>query len=161
MSSKKQGFSVAALFAGAGGLDLGFSKAGFNVPWANEYDKDIWASYEKNFPKTKLDRRSITNVEPKEIPPVQGFIGGPPCQSWSEAGAARGIEDQRGQLFWEYLRLIKAKKPHFFLAEKVSGILLYRHSRAFQENREGFADLGYNVSYGLLNANDYGVPQDR
>lgn len=161
MSSKKQGFSVAALFAGAGGLDLGFSKAGFNVPWANEYDKDIWSSYEKNFPKTKLDRRSITQVEPKEIPAVQGFIGGPPCQSWSEAGAARGIEDQRGQLFWEYLRLIKAKKPHFFLAENVSGILFNRHSRAFQEILEGFADLGYNVSYGLLNANDYGVPQDR
>jgi DNA (cytosine-5)-methyltransferase 1 len=161
MSSKKQGYSVAALFAGAGGLDLGFSKAGFNVPWANEYDKDIWSSYEKNFPKTKLDRRSITQVEPEEIPAVQGFIGGPPCQSWSEAGAARGIEDQRGQLFWEYLRLIKAKKPLFFLAENVSGILFNRHSRAFQEILEGFADLGYNVSYGLLNANDYGVPQDR
>lgn len=152
---------MAALFAGAGGLDLGFKTAGFKVPWANEYDKDIWASYERNFPLTELDRRSITEIAPSDIPEVQGFIGGPPCQSWSEAGAARGIEDKRGQLFWEYLRLIKAKKPHFFLAENVSGILFNRHSRAFQEILTGFSDLGYNVSYGLLNANDFGVPQDR
>jgi DNA (cytosine-5)-methyltransferase 1 len=161
MGSKAKGLAVAALFAGAGGLDLGFTKAGFKVPWANEFDKDIWASYERNFPHTSLDRRSITQVEPSEIPEVHGFIGGPPCQSWSEAGAARGIEDQRGQLFWEYLRLIKAKKPHFFLAENVSGILFNRHSRAFQEILSGFSKIGYNVSYGLLNANDFGVPQDR
>lgn len=161
MSPKQSVLSVAALFAGAGGLDLGFSKAGFNVPWANEYDKDIWATYEKNFPKTKLDRRSITDVDPDEIPIVQGFIGGPPCQSWSEAGSSRGIDDKRGQLFWEYLRLIEAKKPHFFLAENVSGILFNRHSSAFKEILEGFARRGYNVSYGLLNANNYGVPQDR
>lgn len=158
---KKTGLKVAALFAGAGGLDLGFQQAGFEVPWANEYDKDIWASYEANFPHTKLDRRSITKVEPSDIPQVQGFIGGPPCQSWSEAGAARGIEDQRGQLFWEYMRLIKKKKPLFFLAENVSGILFNRHSRAFQEILQGFAEQGYNVTYGLLNANNYGVPQDR
>jgi DNA (cytosine-5)-methyltransferase 1 len=158
---KKSGLRVAALFAGAGGLDLGFKQAGFDVPWANEYDKDIWASYEANFPATMLDRRSITQVEPSDIPNVQGFIGGPPCQSWSEAGAARGIEDQRGQLFWEYMRLIKAKRPLFFLAENVSGILFNRHSGAFQEILNGFAEQGYNVSYGLLNANDYGVPQDR
>lgn len=159
--AKKSGLKVAALFAGAGGLDLGFQQAGFRVPWANEYDKDIWASYEANFPHTFLDRRSITKVEPSDIPEVHGFIGGPPCQSWSEAGAARGIEDQRGQLFWEYMRLIKRKKPLFFLAENVSGILFNRHSRAFHEILQGFADQGYNVSYGLLNANDYGVPQDR
>ena len=159
--AKKSGLKVAALFAGAGGLDLGFQQAGFQVPWANEYDKDIWASYEAKVPHTELDRRSITKVEPSDIPQVQGFIGGPPCQSWSEAGAARGIEDQRGQLFWEYMRLIKSKKPLFFLAENVSGILFNRHSRAFQEILQGFADIGYNVSYGLLNANDYGVPQDR
>lgn len=153
--------NVAALFAGAGGLDLGFQQAGFFVPWANEFDKDIWETYEANFPHTTLDRRSITDVKASDIPEVHGFIGGPPCQSWSEAGAARGIEDQRGQLFWEYMRLIKSKKPLFFLAENVSGILFNRHSRAFQEILKGFSSLGYNVSYGLLNANDFGVPQDR
>lgn len=158
---KTPSLNVAALFAGAGGLDLGFQKAGFHVPWANEFDKDIWESYESNFPNTQLDRRSITHIKPTDIPNVHGFIGGPPCQSWSEAGAARGIEDQRGQLFWEYMRLIKSKKPLFFLAENVSGILFNRHSRAFQEILQGFAEQGYNVSYGLLNANNFGVPQDR
>jgi DNA (cytosine-5)-methyltransferase 1 len=158
---KKSKPAVAALFAGAGGLDLGFSKAGFNVEWANEYDKSIWATYEKNFPSTVLDKRSITDVAPEDIPPISGIIGGPPCQSWSEAGAARGIEDQRGQLFWEYMRLIKSKRPTFFLAENVSGILFNRHNEAFEGILQGFADLGYNVSYGLLNANQFGVPQDR
>jgi DNA (cytosine-5)-methyltransferase 1 len=161
MSSSKSKFSVAALFAGAGGLDLGFKNAGFGVPWANEYDKTIWASYENNFPETVLDRRSIMDVSPEGIPSVDGLIGGPPCQSWSEAGSARGIEDKRGQLFWEYVRLIESKRPLFFLAENVSGILFNRHNNAFQEILQGFADLGYNVSYGLLNANDFGVPQDR
>lgn len=153
--------TVGALFAGAGGLDLGFKQAGFKVVWANEYDKDIWASYERNFPRTKLDKRSITEIEPDDVPDIEGLIGGPPCQSWSEAGAARGIEDHRGQLFWEYMKILKAKRPLFFLAENVSGILFNRHSEAFRRILSGFTELGYNVSYGLLNANDYGVPQDR
>jgi DNA (cytosine-5)-methyltransferase 1 len=154
-------FKVASLFAGAGGLDLGFQQAGFSIPWANEYDKNIWATYEKNAPHTKLDRRSITSVEPVDIPAIDGMIGGPPCQSWSEAGMARGIEDHRGQLFFEYLRLLEAKRPRFFLAENVSGILFSRHNSALTTILERFCDLGYNVSYGLLNANHYGVPQDR
>jgi len=152
---------VATFFAGAGGLDLGFKLAGFSVPWANEYDKNIWATYESNFKQTKLDRRSIVEVQPSDIPDVQGFIGGPPCQSWSEAGSLRGIEDQRGQLFYEYLRLIKANRPGFFLAENVSGILFERHGNAFKDILKKFTDIGYNVSFGLLRASNYGIPQDR
>ena len=152
---------IAALFSGAGGLDLGFRKAGFKVPWANEYDKTIWATYEANHPNTFLDRRSIVDIDPSDIPNVDGFIGGPPCQSWSEAGALRGISDHRGQLFFEYLRLIEAKKPSFFLAENVSGLLFSRHNKALTKILSGFTNLGYNVSFGLLSANDYGVAQDR
>lgn len=152
---------LASLFAGAGGLDLGFSKAGFDVNWANEYDKSIWTTYEANFGKTHLDRRSIVEVEPSDVPEIDGFIGGPPCQSWSEAGASRGINDHRGQLFFEYLRLVENKKPLFFLAENVSGILFSKHNDALDNILGHFAKLGYNVSYGLLNASDYGVPQDR
>jgi len=153
---------IASFFSGAGGLDRGFENAGFEVVWANEYDKSIWETYEKNFPKTKLDRRSIVNIDPADLPDeIDGMIGGPPCQSWSEAGALRGIEDHRGQLFFNYIDLIKAKRPKFFLAENVSGILAARHRPAFVKILESFAELGYNVSYSLLNANDYGVPQDR
>lgn len=152
---------IAALFSGAGGLDLGFRLAGFSVPWANEYDKTIWETYENNHRSTNLDRRSIVDINPGDVPQVDGFIGGPPCQSWSEAGALRGISDHRGQLFFEYLRLIQAKKPAFFLAENVSGILFSRHNKALTKILSGFTEIGYNVSFGLLSANDYGVAQDR
>jgi DNA (cytosine-5)-methyltransferase 1 len=157
----KKNMRVASLFSGAGGLDLGFANAGFEVPWANEYDKNIWATYLRNFPDVDLAQKSIVDVEADSIPDIDGFIGGPPCQSWSEAGAARGIEDKRGQLFFEYLRLVEAKRPLFFLAENVSGILFSKHNDALSKILSHFSELGYNVSYGLLNAADYGVPQDR
>ena len=89
---------IVSLFAGAGGLDLGFERAGFDIVWANEYDKDIWKTYEKNHSNTILDKRSITDIPTTDIPECDGIIGGPPCQSWSEAGALRGINDKRGQL---------------------------------------------------------------
>ncbi len=152
---------IASFFSGAGGLDLGFKKAGFDVVWANEYDRTIWETLENNFPNTKVDRRSIVKVLAGDVPEVVGIIGGPPCQSWSEAGAGRGIEDKRGQLFFEYIRILKEKEPLFFLAENVSGILLPRHKSAFDKILDEFRSLSYNVSYHLLNANDYNVPQDR
>jgi DNA (cytosine-5)-methyltransferase 1 len=152
---------VISLFTGAGGLDLGFKKAGFNIIWANEFDSTIWETFEKNFQETPLDKRSIVDVPTFEVPFADGIIGGPPCQSWSEAGAGRGINDKRGQLFFEYIRLLKDKQPAFFLAENVSGILAVRHSEAFNDILRQFEDVGYNVSYKLLNANDYGVPEDR
>ena len=152
---------LASLFTGAGGLDLGFEKAGFHVEWANEYDPTIWETFQLNFPNTKLDKRSITEVASSDIPDVDGIIGGPPCQSWSEAGAGRGLNDKRGQLFYDYIRILKDKQPKFFLAENVSGILHPKHSEAFLNIIKQFEGAGYNVSYKLLNANDYGVPQDR
>ena len=79
-----------SLFSGCGGLDLGFKKAGFKFVWANEYDKTITPTFKKNFPNVPLDTRSITEINPSEIPNCDGIIGGPPCQSWSEAGALRG-----------------------------------------------------------------------
>jgi len=152
---------IVSLFSGAGGLDLGFKKAGFDIAWANEYDKTIWDTFEVNFPHTVLDRRSITDVPSSEIPDAVGIVGGPPCQSWSEAGAQRGINDKRGQLFFEYIRVLKDKQPLFFLAENVSGILHPRHSEAFKKIIQEFESAGYEVAHKLLNANDFGVPQDR
>lgn len=152
---------LVSLFTGAGGLDLGFEKAGFDIVWANEFDSTIWKTFEFNFPKVKLDKRSIVDIPLSDIPEAVGIIGGPPCQSWSEAGAGRGINDQRGQLFFEYIRILKEKPPLFFLAENVSGMLLPRHKEAFSEILRQFKSLDYNVNFALLNANDYGVPQDR
>ena len=93
------GKKVVSLFSGAGGLDKGFEQAGFDIIWANEYDPSIWETFEYNFPNTHLDKRNIRNVPSFDIPDCIGIIGGPPCQSWSEAGALRGINDERGKLF--------------------------------------------------------------
>jgi DNA (cytosine-5)-methyltransferase 1 len=155
--------NVVSFFAGAGGLDLGFEQAGFNVIWANEYDREIWETYEKNHPHTVLDKRSIVDIPADEVPQCDGIIGGPPCQSWSEAGAMKGIEDKRGQLFFDFIRILEAKQPKFFLAENVSGMLLGRHSQALQNIKEMFrnAGTGYELSFEMVNASDYNVPQDR
>lgn len=153
--------NIVSLFTGAGGLDLGFEKAGFHTVWANEYDSTIWDTFQYNFPDTALDKRNILDVSSNVIPESIGIIGGPPCQSWSEAGAGRGIEDKRGQLFFEYIRILRDKDPIFFLAENVSGILLPKHQEAFNDILNKFKSLNYNVSFALLNANDYNVPQER
>lgn len=155
--------NIVSFFSGAGGLDLGFQNAGFDVIWANEYDKEIWETYQKNHPNTVLDKRSIVNIPSDEVPECDGIIGGPPCQSWSEAGAMKGIEDKRGQLFFDFIRILEAKQPKFFLAENVSGMLLGRHFSALENIKEMFrnAGIGYELSFDMVNACDYNVPQDR
>ncbi|MGN0031132.1 MAG: DNA cytosine methyltransferase [Candidatus Gastranaerophilaceae bacterium] len=152
---------IVSLFSGAGGLDKGFEQAGFDIIWANEYDSTIWETFEHNFPNTVLDRRSIRDVPSDDIPDCVGIIGGPPCQSWSEAGALRGINDSRGQLFYEFIRILRDKKPLFFLAENVEGMLAQRHAEALSNIKKLFKESGYNLSFRLINANDYSVPQDR
>lgn len=149
-----------SLFSGAGGLDLGFEKAGFEIVMANEFDKTIWATYEKNH-TAKLLKGDICNIDSAEFPDCDGIIGGPPCQSWSEAGSLRGIDDPRGQLFYEYIRILKEKKPKFFLAENVKGMMAKRHNDAVVNIIQQFEEAGYDVFVKLLNAVDYGVAQDR
>jgi DNA (cytosine-5)-methyltransferase 1 len=95
------------------------------------------------------------------VPECDGIIGGPPCQSWSEAGAMRGIGDKRGQLFYDFIRILADKQPKFFLAENVSGMLLATHRNALENIKSMFRECGYNLSFQLLNVSDYGVPQDR
>ena len=152
--------NLISLFSGAGGLDLGFERAGFNIVAANEYDKTIWETYEKNH-KAKLIKGDICNIPSESFPDCDGIIGGPPCQSWSEAGSLKGIEDPRGQLFFQYIRILKDKQPKFFLAENVKGMMAKRHDSAVESIVSQFEDAGYDVFIHLLNASDYGVPQDR
>lgn len=154
-------YRIVSLFSGCGGLDLGFKKAGFSTIYANEYDKTIWETYQYNFKETTLDTRDIRNIVSSDIPDCDGIIGGPPCQSWSEAGSLGGINDARGKLFFEYIRIIKEKKPLFFLAENVSGILHKRNKESFNIILTELQKLGYRVKYMLLNAKYYNVPQDR
>ncbi len=157
---------VISLFSGCGGLDLGFKKAGFEIPVANEFDKTIWATFKANHPTTHLIEEDIRKISKSDIEKfvsgeIDGIIGGPPCQSWSEAGTLRGINDARGQLFFDYIRILKEFQPKFFLAENVSGMLSNRHSKAVENIINLFEEAGYNVSLNLVNAKDYGVAQER
>ena len=157
--------NLISLFSGCGGLDLGFERAGFDIPVANEFDKTIWATFKANHPHTHLIEQDIRQVKKNDIlfvdGDIDGIIGGPPCQSWSEAGSLKGINDERGQLFWDYIRILKEFKPKFFLAENVSGMLANRHSIAVNNILEMFDEVGYDVSFTLVNAKDYGVAEER
>ncbi len=151
-----------SLFSGAGGLDKGFQNAGFKTVMANEYDKKICPTFRANFPDVLLSDEDIRKLPSSAFPDnIDGIIGGPPCQSWSEGGALRGIEDARGQLFYEYIRILKDKQPYFFVAENVSGMLAERHSEAVKGFMKLFDEAGYYVNLKMLNANDYDVPEDR
>lgn len=153
--------NVISLFAGCGGLDLGFENAGFNVVWANEFDETIHATYRLNHPNTILNTSDIRTLKSSDIPDSDGIIGGPPCQAWSEGGKRLGLEDPRGRLFLDYIRIVKDKKPKFFVIENVQGILDIRHHKSLDGFIKLLRDAGYNITYKLLNAADYIIPQDR
>lgn len=158
--------NVISLFSGCGGLDLGFERAGFDVPVANEFDSSIYETFKVNHPETHLIEGDVRKVSSDEISQlidgeVDGIIGGPPCQSWSEAGALKGIEDERGQLFFDYIRILKDFKPKFFLAENVSGMLANRHNDAVKNIISMFDQAGYKTTITLVNAKDYGVAEER
>jgi len=153
---------IISLFSGAGGLDIGFYKAGFQTIWANEFDSKIWDTFEHNFPNVYLEKKDIRKIHCSDIPnDIDGIIGGPPCQSFSEAGKGLGEKDSRGKLFFEYVRILQDKNPKFFVAENVSGILHNKHKQTRDKLIKEFNLLDYDVSFQLLNANDYDVPQDR
>ena len=88
---------VVSFFAGCGGLDLGFEQAGFNVVWANEFEPHCRATYIRNHPNTEFVLGDVCKIDPNSIPDCDGFVGGPPCQSWSVGGKQKGLDDERGQ----------------------------------------------------------------
>lgn len=153
--------NVVSFFAGCGGLDLGFEQAGFNVIWANEFNPLCRDTYIRNHPNTEFVLGDINKVKIEDIPDCEGFIGGPPCQSWSVAGKQRGLEDTRGQLFLTYIEMIKAKNPKFFLIENVKGLLDSMFKDVFKEFLKKLSEAGYDVKWELLDAVNFGVPQNR
>ena len=162
--------NLISLFSGAGGLDLGFEKAGFHTVLANEYDKNICPTFRANFPNTQLIEGDIRKLDTSILPTnITGIIGGPPCQSWSTGGSKRGLNDKRGQLFWDYIRILNAKNPKFFVAENVKGLLSIEGGKVFKMIKSDFENLkdnegnviGYKVDACILNAAEYGVPQAR
>lgn len=152
--------NVVSLFSGAGGLDLGFIKAGHHILWANDLYRDAVATYKKNI-GNHIVCEDITKISTDSIPDCDIVIGGFPCQGFSVANTKRHVDDERNVLYKQLLRVIKDKKPKFFLAENVKGILSIGKGQVFQMILNDFRDMGYNVKYQVLNAADYGVPQTR
>lgn len=151
---------VVSLFSGAGGLDLGFIKAGHDVIWANDLYEDAVATYRKNI-GDHIVCEDISKVSTEDIPECDIVIGGFPCQGFSVANTKRHEQDERNALYKQLIRVIADKKPKFFLAENVKGILSLGKGQVFQMILKDFEDLGYKVKYKVLNAADYGVPQTR
>ena len=158
--------SVIDLFAGVGGLSLGFEKQGFNVLIANEYDKSIAAAYTENHKNTKMIVGDITLLDLKKvfgsyIGKIDVIIGGPPCQGFSQKGKRKTIHDERNFLFKYYIAVVKLVKPRYFVMENVPNLLTAEKGFFYKEIEELFSKMGYSLEHGVLNASDYGVPQNR
>ena len=151
---------VVSLFSGAGGLDLGFTKAGHDIIWANDNFIDAVKTYRKNL-GDHIVCENIANVSSSEIPRHDILIGGFPCQGFSIANAKRARHDERNKLYLEFLRILREKKPKFFLAENVKGMMSLEGGKVFEMIVRDFVAAGYRVKYKVLNAADFGVPQRR
>lgn len=152
---------VISLFSGAGGMDLGFINAGFEIVWANDILEDAVNSYRKNIGKHLL-KGDITKISSEDIPnDPDVIIGGFPCQGFSVANTRRTTEDKRNFLYKEMLRIIADKNPKFFVAENVKGLLSLAKGKVFEMIKSDFESLGYKVEARILNAAEYGVPQAR
>lgn len=152
--------NVVSLFSGAGGLDYGFIMAGHNILWANDLYEDAVETYRKNI-GNHIVCKDISLIDSNDIPDCDIVIGGFPCQGFSVANTKRHVKDTRNTLYKQLIRVIDAKKPAFFLAENVKGILSLGKGKVIQDIINDFQSIGYKVKYKLLNAADYGVPQTR
>lgn len=154
-------YTVVSLFCGAGGMDLGFKQAGFNILWANDFDEDATITYKNNI-GNHVVLGDICQIDSSEIPNNPDvIIGGFPCQGFSVANTKRNMDDERNFLYKEMLRIIDDKKPKIFVAENVKGLLSMEKGRVIDMIVKDFEKIGYSVNYEVLNSADYGVPQTR
>lgn len=153
---------VISFFAGVGGIDLGFEQAGdFEVIYANEFDKHAVTTYEENF-DLEVDCRDIRDVSAEDIPVADVLLAGFPCQPFSVAGYRKGFEDERGDLFFDILRLIVQKKPQVIFLENVKNMVTHDQGNTFKVIRESLEMNGYFLKWSVLNATEYGnIPQNR
>jgi DNA (cytosine-5)-methyltransferase 1 len=167
------------LFAGIGGFRYGLQKVeiesesssdnesgasqhgqrAFHCVWSNEWDKYANQIYTKHF--GECDPRDIRTVDTKEIPDHDLLCAGFPCQSFSIAGKRLGFEDTRGTMFFEIARIIRDKRPRYFLLENVKGLLSHDEGKTFQTILGVLSDLGYEYQWQVLNSKNFGVPQNR
>lgn len=154
--------TVVSLFSGAGGMDLGFIQSEYRVIWANDFQKDVVTTYQKNI-GDHIVYGDITKITKDQLPQesVDVVLGGFPCQGFSVANTKRSMEDKRNFLYLELLRVVKELQPKFFVAENVKGILSMQKGKVLDMILKDFESLGYRVNYQILNAAQFGVPQSR
>lgn len=162
---KKEVKKIASFFAGVGGIDLAFSLGGnFKTVYANEFDNYAADTFELNFKDVKIDRRDISTVPSEEIPDFDIMLSGFPCQAFSLAGKRQGFDDEkgRGNLFFEMVRIIKAKQPQVAFFENVKNLVSHDNGNTFKVICDELTKLGYHWTYKIMNAAEYGnIPQGR
>lgn len=154
------GLTVAELFCGGGLMAAGLKTSGFNIVWANDFDKNAVKAYRHNI-GDHVVHGDITKIDPADIPDVDVIAGGPPCQDYSTAGPNAGENGERGKLVFAYLEIIRKKMPKAFIFENVKGLVNKRHRHTFEKLIEEFNRIGYTVNWKIINAWDYGVAQTR
>ncbi len=158
MSDKKK-IPMVSLFCGAGGLDMGFENQGFQTIWANDFDKDACETH-REWSSAEVVQGDIGKVDFSSIPRTELIAGGFPCQGFSLAGP-RKLDDSRNILYRYFVKLVEEKQPKIFVAENVKGLLTLGNGAIIEAILSDFASKGYIVKPTLVNAADYGVPQDR
>lgn len=154
---------IVSLFSGIGGFELGLKELG-KVIWANEWDKFAGQTYQANFPHHNLLAKDIRKVKVEDIPSHDLLVGGFPCQTFSVAQtdkSKQGLNDPRGHLFKEILRIVEYHKPMWILLENVKGLTFKNNKETFDLILNSLKDLGYQVNWQILNAKDFGLPQNR
>lgn len=158
-------YMLASFFTGVGGIDLGFHQANnFETVFANELDPYPAQTFRLNFPNIHLLEKDICLVEPQDVPEVDGYVFGFPCQAFSVAGLRLGFDDpkNRGNLFFEVMRIAHEHKPRFLFAENVKGLINHDNGNTLQVILETLKSEGYYATYRVLNAYKYGnIPQNR
>ncbi len=153
---------VASLFSGIGGIDLGFQQAGFEIVWANEFDKDAAKTYRHNFGPDHLIEADIRSIDPSTIPDFDVLVAGFPCQPFSVLGRQKGFQDPRGDLFFEIARIAAAKLPKVIFLENVANLLEHNEGKSFLTVYNALVPLGYTFKYQVMDAMEYGnIPQNR
>lgn len=166
---KEKKMNYIDLFSGAGGMTLGFEEQNFENVFSVEYEKEYAMTYKQNFPNHNILVRDIRNIKNSEVKKltngldVDVVIGGPPCQGFSMAGniGRSFLEDERNDLFKEFLRFVDIIKPKMFVMENVSRMVSHDKGKTIQKIKESFEGVGYSVQYKVLQTEKYGIPQKR
>jgi DNA (cytosine-5)-methyltransferase 1 len=155
----KSKFTFIDLFAGIGGIRMGFEDIGGECVFTSEWDESAKKTYQENF--KEIPYGDITKIEPEEIPKFDLLLAGFPCQPFSQAGLKKGFDDTRGTLFFDILRIIKHHKPKVVFLENVRNLATHDKGNTLKVIIRNLEKSGYTVYYDLFNAKDFGVPQNR